>query len=791
VAIEADAKYVAIGGTLQLRTTVKDVTGATRTNVTVTWSAVDGAIASVSNTGLVTGNAGGIGRIRAEVGTISDEASISVAKVFTPGTPLEVTTDANGFAHVYTPSFGGLHYKLRVKSGQTSGLAGAIVGYSEQDGKSAFAIDGPDATWAPSLLFGSPDSLTAAVPGAAPPAAARLSAALTVAAASLEAKIGKKADLALQQNPDTYHLDGIFFRLVDGPGSCVSYVDAGPILKARPDRDLAVAYIAAGATTTNSSRTATVLPRSVLAGGPLEVANKLRAVGVDKWGAAPGQTQADRIRLRTDFLDPAKVGAAFRRLWDLAIVTTNDPTCPAAVAQLAFSVQPASVNVNTVIAPAVKVALQTAGGATIAGATDQVTVSLGQNTVGAKLSGTLTRAAVDGIVTFDDLEIDLPGTYTLIVTAAGKTQTSAPFTVTQPATPLAIRPMNVGHYTGCAIQPVGDMWCWGYSAAGVNGDGGANHSRFAPSLVVGNHSWVAMSGGEFHSCGLTSGGEVYCWGAQGILGNGTATITATPVLVAGGHLFTSLAAGSNHTCAVATDGKAYCWGSNANSQIGDGAVGGSVRLSPSLVTGGLTFKEVTAGSLYSCGLTPAGAAYCWGNNQFGQLGDGTTTTRDAPTAVAGGLTFTTISAQFNTTCGLTAAGAAYCWGQNNVGQVGDNTTGTNRLVPTQVAGGLVFASLTVGADHGCGLLASKAAYCWGGNNSGQLGLGSTGGTHASPAVVSGGLQFRSLAASTLYTCGIATDNKAYCWGANNFGQLGNATNTPTSAPGLISGSLTF
>jgi len=176
---------------------------------------------------------------------------------------------------------------------------------------------------------------------------------------------------------------------------------------------------------------------------------------------------------------------------------------------------------------------------------------------------------------------------------------------------------------------------------------------------------------------------------------------------------------------VTTSGAAYCWGSNAFGQLGDGTT--TQRLVPTPVAGGLTFTAVSAGWWHTCGITTSGAAYCWGNNGF--LGDGTNTGRLVPTPVAGGLTFTTLSAGPGETCGVTTSGAAYCWGYNAFGQLGDGTT-ANRLIPTPVAGGLTFTAVSAGVEvetgHACGVTPGGAAYCWGASNgAGALGDGTT------------------------------------------------------------------
>src|SRR5439155_1100776 len=182
----------------------------------------------------------------------------------------------------------------------------------------------------------------------------------------------------------------------------------------------------------------------------------------------------------------------------------------------------------------------------------------------------------------------------------------------------------------------------------------------------------------------------------GQLGDGTSgTDRLTPVAVSGGLTFAAVSAGQfYHTCGVTTSAAAYCWGQNGSGQLGSGTTTSS--LIPVAVSGGLTFAAVSAGASETCGVTTSGAAYCWGYNGYGELGTGTTTGSLIPVAVSGGLTFAAVSVggAGSTigphTCGVTPGGAAYCWGYNGYGQLGDGTSGTNRLTPIAVSGGLTF-----------------------------------------------------------------------------------------------------
>jgi alpha-tubulin suppressor-like RCC1 family protein len=300
---------------------------------------------------------------------------------------------------------------------------------------------------------------------------------------------------------------------------------------------------------------------------------------------------------------------------------------------------------------------------------------------------------------------------------------------------------------------------------------------------------VAQLGGRMEaldpvSCSLTPGnaltlGSSPDYRAADLDGDGL--ICGVPVVPL---VFTSVNAGHEFTCGLTPDSTAYCWGSNQSGQLGDGTT--NSRLTPGAVhmPTGIGLIAMTVGGAHACGLTVNGEAYCWGeNNSYGQVGDGTTTNRLAPVPVhSGGVTFASIAAGGAHTCGLTATGQTYCWGQNLNGQLGNNST-TNQSTPVQVLqpGGVTFESITAGESHTCGLTATQVAYCWGWDGFGQLGDGGT--TDQSvPVAVSGGEIFVTLTAGGVHTCGRTPAGPPFCWGANVHGELGDGTGNNSSTP---------
>jgi alpha-tubulin suppressor-like RCC1 family protein len=318
---------------------------------------------------------------------------------------------------------------------------------------------------------------------------------------------------------------------------------------------------------------------------------------------------------------------------------------------------------------------------------------------------------------------------------------------------------------------------------------------------------VAMDAGADFTCGFTALGRGYCWG-RSTVGQTAATADSTcfPDLnTAEGCIlppkrmnrpelsFTTISAGGEFACGIATDQHLYCWGSDEVGQIGNGQDGAGET--PSLATvQNQRFSAVSAGSRHACALNLVGAAYCWGDDTFGQLGDSRRIHSTTPIPISEtSLRFRAISAGDRHTCAVTTSGQAWCWGDGVQGQLG-NGSGTLSEVPVPVAGGQNFVSISAGGSHTCAIDASGNAFCWGNSNRGQIGNGSQGIFQLVPALVAGGSGYTAISAGTMHTCGIA-GGQVRCWGGSDWGQLGDGVPnvhtilTPSAVPGLTAASI--
>jgi alpha-tubulin suppressor-like RCC1 family protein len=405
------------------------------------------------------------------------------------------------------------------------------------------------------------------------------------------------------------------------------------------------------------------------------------------------------------------------------------------------------------------------------------------------------------------------------------------------ATISAARRVAAGGEHTCALVEDGGVKCWGRNDAGQLGDGSTTDS-VVPVGVHGISGAVTLAAGRLHTCALLRDGAARCWGANtaGQLGNPRLTPSLVAVAIERLPPATAIAAGDAHSCALLGNGTVRCWGSNEVGQLGVGAAGGIVtspvplpgilgvvalgaggtqtcavlmegtqlcwgtdgparldhiffamRTPMPLATPGVAGAAAAApGGAHNCMLLQAGTVLCRGNNEDGQLGDGTFRSSRPPVAVTGLTAVRALASGDAHSCAVVADGGVRCWGSNISGQLGHSVAPPSSR-PTTVAGASNVAGVASGDGHTCALLADGSVRCWGRNSDGQLGRGwaHRGTAHALPVVDLP--KAKAIAAGADYTCAIIEDGSVRCWGKNARGVLGDRTTRHSTVPVLIAG----
>lgn len=349
----------------------------------------------------------------------------------------------------------------------------------------------------------------------------------------------------------------------------------------------------------------------------------------------------------------------------------------------------------------------------------------------------------------------------------------------------------------------------------ANGNGVTFEVTDSSVPAVAMIGWKQLSAGYNHTCGISTDDKAYCWGwnQYGQLGNNSTADSLTPVAVdksgvLNGKNILSISAGFYHTCVVASDNLAYCWGINSSGELGNGLMAQSNIPTAVVSTGvlsGKTVKKIFAGFGDACVIASDNQAYCWGGNTNGALGNNSSSQTSVPVAVytsgvLSGKTILSIALGSTHSCAIASNNLAYCWG--GAGRIG-NGTSVNSLVPVAVStagvlSGKTIKSITANWAYTCAIASDDQAYCWGWGGYGQLGNNSTADSTVPVAVTTTGVlsgkTLKSISAGTnSHTCATASDNQVYCWGNNDKGQFGNNTTGQSSVPvattntGVLSG----
>ena len=350
--------------------------------------------------------------------------------------------------------------------------------------------------------------------------------------------------------------------------------------------------------------------------------------------------------------------------------------------------------------------------------------------------------------------------------------------------PIAV---TAGHDYSCATVQNGKVVCWGSNLYGQLGNGN-NISGSSPSTAVSFSTLVSVSSvaaGGAHTCALTNTGSVTCWGDNqygqlGNNGNQTRDTPSDPITLPNGRTATAITAGFFHTCALLDNGQITCWGLNLSGQLGNGTnTNTDAPGDPITLPNGRTATAITAGFQHTCALLDNGTISCWGNNLYRQLGNNGDQNRNTPSdpiTLRRGRIATAVTAGFRHTCALLDNGTISCWGNNEYGQLGNGGGGTSNTPNLVVAlpDGIKVTEVRTGEFHTCALLDNGQITCWGDNMLGQLGLGTRGNTNRPRTTVNLGVGLAATGISIAgnHSCSLIDNRAVKCWGYNGRGQLG-------------------
>ncbi len=377
--------------------------------------------------------------------------------------------------------------------------------------------------------------------------------------------------------------------------------------------------------------------------------------------------------------------------------------------------------------------------------------------------------------------------------------------------------------TACALRGIGEIWCTGRDNVGQLGNGLPLTNVNVYGQVPGFSDWIDVSVGLTSACGVRKNGEAWCWGSDSSyqLGNGD-VVTAdqpSPVRVLGSNFIQisvgeasvltlvdetvnaappiniyqgKIASSSQHACMIQDDGTMWCWGQDLFGQLGNGPALTANQESPTRVSDPGPWIQVGAGTQNTCGLKADGTLWCWGGDGYGELGNGAGGSSDVP-VLAGSSTdrWTKISIGNYTGCGIKTDGTAWCWGSGGNGELGNGATGSNQPSPVQVLGGGTWTDISTSWPITCGVKSDGSGWCWGSDSNGKLGNGGVlTADQSSPSAVDEPGPWRQISAGSGSgpTCGIKVNGSLWCWGNDGNGQIGNGADTTNDrvSPTLVS-----
>ncbi|HKO51488.1 MAG TPA: hypothetical protein VJV79_27455 [Polyangiaceae bacterium] len=341
----------------------------------------------------------------------------------------------------------------------------------------------------------------------------------------------------------------------------------------------------------------------------------------------------------------------------------------------------------------------------------------------------------------------------------------------RPTDPLLGLFVDAGDAHGCATR-YGALYCWGAGADGRLGLGDTDE-RDTPTRVGSDADWLTVATGVAHTCALKADGSVWCFGSNtvGQLGQGTTVASNLPRLVPLPGKVLQLSSEANTACAVLASGELYCWGRNWEGNIGlNDTHPGVDQLSPVPAGSSRDWKVSGTGDGHTCGIRGVGLLFGWGRNTAGNLGLGQNNDlqRRSATRIGSDEDWLSVVSGQDSSCGLRLGGNLYCWGGNSSGNLGLGDR-DQRLIPNQVSAGRVWTQIAIDTFHGCGIDADHTLYCWGRGIEGQLGT-SDNEQRLDPESIGSG--YAQVAVGRMFSCAVTLVGAVLCTGENVAGQLG-------------------
>ena len=335
------------------------------------------------------------------------------------------------------------------------------------------------------------------------------------------------------------------------------------------------------------------------------------------------------------------------------------------------------------------------------------------------------------------------------------------------------------------------LWSWGYNMTGGLGDSTIIGRSSPVTTAAGGANWKQVACGGAFTAAIKTDGTLWTWGYNqwGTLGNNTTVNTSSPVTtIAGGTNWQKISCGSNnYTLAIKTDGTLWTCGYNTKGALGDNTT--VHKSSPvTTVAGGTNWKQVSGGNNHATAIKTDGTLWMWGDNSSGQLGDNTTVAKSSPVTTAGGKGGVSGTADWKQVAGGTGHTAAvktdgtlWTWGLNDNGQLGDNTTLAKSSPVTTIAGGTNWKQVAGGAYHNAAVKTDGTLWTWGYNGFGGLGDNTTVNKSSPVTTITGGTNWKQVAAGNGITAAVKTDGTLWNWGYN-IGSLGDNTVVAKSSP---------